>query len=56
MTGIDTCFPLVCAKSSLVEQLEKRIDHTIRAKNTIAKAKSVVSPYFGAKDFAMAVA
>ena len=28
--------------------------HTITAKQVVAKAKSVVSPYFGAKDFAFA--
>ena len=55
MIGLDNRPDLIRAKRSTPNGLLKPTGN-ITAKNTVAKAKTVASPYFGANDFAFAYA
>jgi hypothetical protein len=55
MIGLDIWLALICAKRSI--PLDSLIlEENTTANTTVAKAKSVKSPFFGANDFAFAYA
>jgi hypothetical protein len=56
MIGLDIRPTPECAKWSTPVRLLNRTGKNSNANNLVAKAKSVVSPYFGANDFAFAYA
>jgi hypothetical protein len=55
MTGLDRRSPLLSAMPRMLEN-SLNLEHQVCAKNTLAKAKAIVSPYFGANAFAPAYA
>ena len=56
MIGLDRWFPLVGAMPRMLEISLNLEYNTVAKNNLVAKAKAIVSPYFGANAFAPAYA